>query len=121
MLSDGFADELKEIISACPTARQTMLFSASMTNDVDALVRMSLHRPLRLFIDPKWSTARGLSQDFVCVRAEREKERSALLAALCKRTCKQGVIIFFRSKKLAHQMRVVFGLLDMEAKCCTET
>ena len=52
MLSDGFADELKEIISACPTARQTMLFSASMTNDVDALVRMSLHRPVWLFVDP---------------------------------------------------------------------
>ena len=121
MLSDGFADALKQIISACPTARQTMLFSASMTNDVDALVRMSLHRPLRLFIDPKRSTARGLLQEFVRVRAEREKEHSALLAALCKRTCKQGVIIFFRSKKLAHQMRVVFGLLDMDAKCCTET
>ena len=120
MLSDGFADELKEIIS-CPTARQTMLFSANMTNDVDALVRMSLHRPLRLFADPKRSTERGLLQEFVRVRAEREKEHSALLAALCKRTCKQGVIIFFRSRKLAHQVRVVFALLDMEAKCCTET
>ena len=116
MLSDGFADELKEIISACPTARQTMLFSATMTDDVDALVRMSLHRPVRLFVDPKRSTARGLIQEFVRVRAEREKERPALLAALCKRTCKQGVIIFFRSKKLAHQMRVVFGLLDMKAE-----
>ena len=105
MLSDGFADELEEIISACPIARQAMLFSASMTCDVDALVRMSLHRPVRLFVDPKRSTARGLIQEFVRVRAEREKERPALLAALCKRTCKQGVIIFFRSKKLAHESR----------------
>ena len=63
MLSDGFADELKEIISACPTADQTMLFSASMTNNIDALVRMSLHHPLRLFVDPKWSTARGLLRE----------------------------------------------------------
>ena len=46
--------------------------------------------------------------------SEREKGHSALLAALCKRTCKQGVIIFFRSKKLAHQMRIVFSLLDMK-------
>ena len=112
MFSDGFADELE----GCVTARQTMLFSATMTDDVDALVRMSLHRPVRLFVDPKRSTARGLLQEFVRVRAEREKERPALLAALCKRTCKQGVIIFFRSKKLAHQMRVVFGLLDMKAE-----
>ena len=75
-----------------------MLFSATMTDDVDALVRMSLHRPVRLFIDPKRSTARGLLQEFVRVRAEREKDRSALLAALCKRTCKPGVMIFFRSE-----------------------
>ena len=105
MLSDGFGDELKKIISACPTARQTMPFSASMTDDVDALVRMSLHRPVRPFINPKRSTARALVQEFVRVRAERQKESPTLLAALCKRTCKQGVIIFFRGKKLAHENR----------------
>ena len=104
MLSDGFADELKEIISACPTARRMMLFFASMTNDADAPVRMPLHHPLRFSADPKRPTARGLLQEFVRVRAEREKDRSTLLAALCKRTCKPGVIIF-RSKKLAHESR----------------
>ncbi|EJD03915.1 DEAD-domain-containing protein [Fomitiporia mediterranea MF3/22] len=116
MLSDGFADELKEIIQACPTSRQTMLFSATMTDDVDALVRMSLNRPVKLFVDPKRSTARGLIQEFVRVRAGKEAERAALLVALCKRTFKQGVIVFFRSKKLAHQMRVVFGILGMKAE-----
>ena len=114
MLSDGFADELSEIIKSCPTQRQTMLFSATMTDSVDELVRMSLNKPVRLFVDPKRSTARGLVQEFVRVRAERESERSAILVALCKRTFKQGVIIFLRSKKLAHQMRVVFGILGMK-------
>lgn len=116
MLSDGFADELKEIVQICPKSRQTMLFSATMTDDVDALVRMSLDRPVKLFVDPKRSTARGLVQEFIRVRAGKEAERAALLVALCKRTCKQGVIIFFRSKKLAHQMRVVFGLLGMKSE-----
>ncbi|KAL5534195.1 DRS1 [Sanghuangporus baumii] len=116
MLSEGFADELKEIIQACPTSRQTMLFSATMTDDVDELVRMSLNRPVKLFVDPKRSTARGLVQEFVRVRSGKESERPALLVALCKRTFKQGVLVFFRSKKLAHQMRVVFGILGMKAE-----
>ncbi|KAI0932221.1 nucleolar DEAD-box protein required for synthesis of 60S ribosomal subunit [Taiwanofungus camphoratus] len=115
MLSDGFADELTEIIKSCPTSRQTMLFSATMTDSVDELVKMSLNKPVRLFVDPKRSTARGLIQEFVRVRAGKEAERSALLVALCKRTFKSGVIIFFRSKKLAHQMRIVFSLLDMKS------
>ncbi|CDO71552.1 hypothetical protein BN946_scf184911.g22 [Trametes cinnabarina] len=114
MLEDGFSDELTEIIKSCPPNRQTMLFSATMTDSVDELVKMSLNKPVRLFVDPKRSTARGLVQEFVRVRAGKEAERSALLVALCKRTFKSRVIIFFRSKKLAHQMRIVFSLLDMK-------
>ncbi|KAL7285300.1 hypothetical protein ACG7TL_000395 [Trametes sanguinea] len=114
MLEDGFSDELTEIIKSCPPNRQTMLFSATMTDSVDELVKMSLNKPVRLFVDPKRSTARGLLQEFVRVRAGKEAERSALLVALCKRTFKSRVIIFFRSKKLAHQMRIVFSLLDMK-------
>lgn len=116
MLSDGFADELAEIIKSCPIARQTMLFSATMTDSVDELVKMTLNKPVRLFVDPKRSTARGLVQEFVRVRAGKEAERSALLVALCKRTFKTNVIIFLRSKKLAHQMRIVFSLLNMRCE-----
>ncbi|KAF8158306.1 P-loop containing nucleoside triphosphate hydrolase protein [Crassisporium funariophilum] len=116
MLSDGFADELAEIIKSCPTSRQTMLFSATMTDSVDELVKMSLNKPVRLFVDPKRTTASGLVQEFVRVRAGKENERSALLAALCKRSFKNKVIIFLRSKKLAHQMRIVFSLLGMKCE-----
>ncbi|KAH0590710.1 nucleolar DEAD-box protein required for synthesis of 60S ribosomal subunit, variant 2 [Termitomyces sp. 'cryptogamus'] len=116
MLSDGFADELGEIIKSCPLSRQTMLFSATMTDSVDELVKMSLNKPVRLFVDPKRSTARGLIQEFVRVRAGKESERSALLVALCKSTFKTNVIIFLRSKKLAHQMRIVFGLLGLKCE-----
>jgi ATP-dependent RNA helicase DDX27 len=116
MLSEGFADELTELIKSCPVARQTMLFSATMTDSVDELVKLSLNKPVRLFVDPKRGTSRSLMQEFVRVRAGKEAERSALLVALCKRTFKSGVIIFFRSKKLAHQMRIMFSLLDMKCE-----
>lgn len=113
MLSDGFADELAEIVNACPRGRQTMLFSATMTDSVDELVKMSLNRPVRLFVDAKRSTARSLVQEFVRVR--RDEDRGGMLVALCKRTFKARVIVFFRSKKLAHQMRVAFALLNLNA------
>jgi ATP-dependent RNA helicase DDX27 len=115
MLSDGFADELKEIVQSCPAGRQTMLFSATMTDDVETLIRLSLRQPVRLFVDPKKQTARGLVQEFVRVKAGKEAERPALLVALCTRTARRGVIVFFRSKKLAHQMRVLFGICELKA------
>ena len=58
---------------------------------------MALRRPVTV-------VSEGLVQEFVPVTAEREKVRPALLAALCKRTCRPGVIIF-RRKKLAHESR----------------
>ncbi|KAJ3750359.1 DEAD-domain-containing protein [Lentinula detonsa] len=114
MLSDGFADELTEVVKSCPKSRQTMLFSATMTDSVDELVKMTLNKPVRLFVDPKKSVARNLTQEFVRVRAAKESERSAMLVTLCKRTFKSNVIVFLRSKKLAHQIRIVFSLLGMK-------
>ncbi|KDN52852.1 DEAD-domain-containing protein [Tilletiaria anomala UBC 951] len=132
MLEDGFNDELTEIIRHCPqsvtgaSGRQTMLFSATMTDDVDELVRLSLRKPVRLFVDPRRTTAAKLIQEFVRVRGsgatlaakrtqEEEKLRPALLLALCMRTFQHQVIIFVRSKKLAHQLRIIFGLLGLRA------
>ncbi|KAJ2757631.1 nucleolar DEAD-box protein required for synthesis of 60S ribosomal subunit, partial [Coemansia nantahalensis] len=115
MLEDGFEEELTEIVRACPKKRQTMLFSATMTDNVDKLIRLSLNKPVRAQIDPPKSAASGLTQEFVRVRTNRDEDRTALLAALCKRHIKRCCIIFFRSKAAAHQMRIVFGLLGLRA------
>lgn len=123
MLEDGFEAELNEIVRLSPRKRQTMLFSATMTDDVDQLVRLSLQRPVRLFVDPKRTTAARLVQEFVRVRAPsgagrqaaEDAHRAALLLTLCMRTFRDQVIIFVRSKKLAHQLKIIFGLLGLAA------
>jgi ATP-dependent RNA helicase DDX27 len=113
MLEAGFTDELEEIIRQCPRARQTMLFSATMSDSVDELVKLSLDKPVRVFVDPKRNTAAGLTQEFVRIRTD--DARSPSLLSLCKRVVHERCIIFFRSKALAHQMRVVFGLCGLKA------
>ena len=115
MLEDGFRDELTEITESLPKSRQTMLFSATMTDDVNTLIRLSLTKPVRLFVDPKNSTVTALTQEFIRVRPEREKLRSAMLLELCRSIFTTGVIIFFRSKAFAHRMRIIFGLLNLKA------
>ncbi|KAL1918487.1 uncharacterized protein VTP21DRAFT_3147 [Calcarisporiella thermophila] len=115
MLEEGFAAELNEIVKACPKSRQTMLFSATMTDNVDELIRLSLNRPVRLFVDPTNAAASRLVQEFVRIRQHREADRAAVLLALCKKSFKHRVIIFFRSKAAAHQMKIAFGLLGLRA------
>ncbi|CAG8605285.1 15431_t:CDS:10, partial [Racocetra fulgida] len=115
MLEDGFSAELNEIVKNCPKSRQTMLFSATMTDNVDELIRLSLNRPVRLMIDPTKATAVKLIQEFVRVRKHREEDRPSMLVALCKKTFRRKVIIFFKNKATAHEMKIIFGLLGLKA------
>ncbi|CAG8820796.1 19116_t:CDS:2, partial [Racocetra persica] len=115
MLEDGFSAELNEIVKNCPKSRQTMLFSATMTDNVDELIRLSLNRPVRLMIDPTKATAVKLIQEFVRVRKHREEDRPSMLVALCKKTFRRKVIIFFKNKATTHEMKIIFGLLGLKA------
>lgn len=131
MLDDGFHEELTEIIKSCPKSRQSLLFSATMTDNVDKLISLSLSRPVKLFMDSTMSVAKKLVQEFVRIRtnniesSEVEskqkgqelavlKQRQAILLSLCKRVYKTKVLIFFPSKALCHRFRIIFGLLGMK-------
>ena len=110
MLEDGFADELNEIIKNCPKSRQTMLFSATMTDNVDQLIKLSLNKPVRLMIDSAKSTSKNLVQEFVRIRHDKENDKTPILLLLCFQIFKNKVIIFFKSKALAHEMKIIFEL-----------
>ena len=114
MLEDGFADELNEILTTIPRSRQTMLFSATMTDNVDKLVRTGLNRPVRLIVNARKQTVGTLVQEFVRLRPGREDKRLAYLLHLCSTIYTDRVIIFFRQKKEAHRVRIIFGLLGFK-------
>ena len=114
MLEDGFADELNEILTTIPKSRQTMLFSATMTSTVDKLIRIGLNQPVRLLVDAKRQTVGTLTQEFVRLRPGREDKRLAYLMHLCTTLYTQRCIIFFRQKKEAHRVRIIFGLFGLK-------
>jgi ATP-dependent RNA helicase DDX27 len=115
MLEVVFADELNEILTTIPKSRQTMLFSATMTDKVDKLIRVGLNRPVRLMVDAKKQTVGTLVQEFVRLRPGREEKRLGYLLYLCENVYTDRVIIFFRQKKEAHRVRVIFGLCGLKA------
>lgn len=115
MLEDGFKAELEEIIKYTPKKRQTMLFSATMTENIDELIKLSLNRPIRLFLDSSQSLTTKLVQEFIRIRGHKEEARPAILAALCARTYRTECLVFFRSKAAAHHMKIMFGLLGLKA------
>ncbi|KAI4105677.1 MAG: hypothetical protein L6R37_002576 [Teloschistes peruensis] len=116
MLDDGFADELNEILTTIPKSRQTMLFSATMTSRVDSLIRLGLNRPVRLLVNPTPQTVTTLTQEFVRLRPGRPEEcRLGYLLHLCTTVYTDRAIIFFRQKKTAHRVRILFSLFSLRA------
>lgn len=113
MLEDGFADELNEILTTLPKSRQTMLFSATMTSTVDKLIRVGMNKPVRVMVDAQRKTVNTLTQEFVRLRPGREEKRMGYLIHIAKTLYTERVIIFFRQKKIAHQVRIIFGLLGL--------
>ncbi|KAF3572924.1 hypothetical protein F2Q69_00060112 [Brassica cretica] len=123
LLQTGFATEIQELVRLCPKRRQTMLFSATMTEEVKELVKLSLNKPLRLSADPSARRPPGLTEEVVRIRRTREANQEAVLLSLCTRTFKSKVIIFrfaFSScasgtKQAAHRLKILFGLAGLKA------
>uniref|UniRef100_A0A2A4JES4 RNA helicase n=1 Tax=Heliothis virescens TaxID=7102 RepID=A0A2A4JES4_HELVI len=114
MLDEYFAEQMKEIIRQCSPKRQSMLFSATMSEQVKDLAAVSLKKPVKLFVDSNKDVAFNLRQEFVRIRRERECDREALLAALVCRTFRDRAVVFVQTKKQAHRLHVALGLLGVK-------
>ena len=111
MLEEAFMEQMKEIVRSCSRTRQTLLFSATMTDQVEQLATVSLNKPVKVFVDSNKVVAWNLRQEFVRVR--REEEREALLAALVCRTFRDHTMVFIQTKAQCHRLHIVLGLLGV--------
>ncbi|KAI5590093.1 hypothetical protein POPTR_005G241300v4 [Populus trichocarpa] len=115
LLELGFNAEIHELVRLCPKRRQTMLFSATMTEEVDMLIKLSLTKPLRLSADPSAKRPAALTEEVLRLRRMREVNQEAVLLALCSKTFTSKAIIFSGTKQAAHRLKILFGLAGFKA------
>jgi ATP-dependent RNA helicase RhlE len=107
MLDMGFAPQLNRIVSEIPRYRQTLLFSATMPPEVEALARKYLRKPVVVQVGRRSEAANTVTHAVYPVPRDR---KSTLLAELLKRPDMDSVLIFTRTKHGAD--RVVRHLED---------
>lgn len=90
-----------------------MLFSATMTEQVKDLAKLSLSKPVRVFVNNNQTVAFNLRQEFIRIREGKEGDREPILAALICRTFHDHVMVFVQTKKTAHRLRILLGLLGI--------
>ncbi|KAM9296226.1 putative ATP-dependent RNA helicase DDX27 [Gastrophryne carolinensis] len=113
MLDEYFEEQMKEIIRLCSHQRQTLLFSATMSEEVQDLAAVSLRNPVRVFVNSNTDVAPFLRQEFVRIRPNREGDREAIVCALLTRTFQDHVMLFTQTKKQAHRMHILLGLMGL--------
>ncbi len=100
MFDMGFLPDVKRIIKAVPTERQTMLFSATFPAEVELLASQSLTEPQRISM--------GISKPAVTVTHALfpvpQHLKSALLLKLLKQTDSDSVLVFTRTKHRADKV-----------------
>ncbi|XP_040574986.1 probable ATP-dependent RNA helicase DDX27 [Lepeophtheirus salmonis] len=113
MLDECFLEQMKEIVKSCSPKRQTLLFSATMTDKVNDLSTMALRKPVKIFVDSNKVVAWNLRQEFVRIRANRESDREGILAALVCRTFRDHTIVFIQTKVQCHRLLILLSLLGV--------
>lgn len=104
MLDMGFWPQIRSIITAVPKERQTMLFSATLSDEIMSLATKHMRTPTSIEVAPPGTTAEKVSQEFFIVRKD-EKLR-LLERILGERT--GSAIVFTRTKHGAKRIaRVV--------------
>jgi len=95
MLDMGFAPQLNRIVAEVPRFRQTLLFSATMPPEVEALARKYLRKPIVVQVGRRSSAASTVTHAVYPVPRDRKTE---LLAELLKEKAMDSVLIFSRTK-----------------------
>ncbi len=105
MLDMGFAPQLNKILSFVPTDRQTMLFSATMPDEIATIAQKYMKKPLRIEVARPGTTAERIEQEVFIV--PKEGKMDLLEKVLIEH---QGAVLIFSrtkhgAKKIAHKIR----------------
>ena len=101
MLDMGFLPDIRRILRALPTKRQTLFFSATMPPPIATLTREMLKHPVTINVERQAAPATGITQAVYPVAQEL---KSALLLELLQRKVLKEVLVFTRTKHRANRL-----------------
>ena len=95
MLDMGFLPDIRKIFAAIPAKRQTMLFSATLPEEIVKITNRFLTDPVRVSVSPPSSTVEKIDQRVLFVDRE---NKSALLDSILQDESIYRVLVFARTK-----------------------
>ena len=106
LLDLGFAGELQRVLSLLPAQRQTLLFSATYAEAVQALAQRLLRDPVRVTVEAVAAQAPDIHQWAIAVD---EKKRTALLRHLIHQHGWTRVLVFVATRYACEHLASKLG------------
>lgn len=113
MLDRGFIDDIREILSSLPGERQTLLFSATMPNEVKALTREFMREPTHIQLNAVQQTNLDIEQRLIVLRTH---ERESALVRILEVEEPEKAIVFCRTKRDVDELYEVMTQRGIAAK-----
>lgn len=101
MLDMGFAPQINRIVDQIPRYRQTLLFSATMPPEVEALARKYLRKPVVIQVGRRSQAAATVTH---AVYPVPRHLKNSLLVKLLTDTLHESVLVFTRTKSSADRV-----------------
>lgn len=115
MLSMDFEEELHQILDNLPEKRQTMLFSATMTSQVQKLQRASLRKDaVKVQVSVKFQTPKQLVQSYMFIPA---KYKDCYLTYLVNEYAGQSILVFCATCNNVQRLALMLRNLGFPAVC----
>src|SRR5439155_630339 len=100
MLDMGFLPDVRRIVGALPRDRQTLLFSATMPPEIEALSRTIMRNPVRISVSPPHRPPSTIRHEVYPVP---QHLKTSLLVRLLGREDMMSVLVFVRTKPRARR------------------
>lgn len=101
MLDMGFIHDIRKILALLPKQKQTLLFSATFSDEIRKLAKGLLHKPVEVSVSPPNKTATTVKQWLCPVD---KKQKPALLVRLIHEGQWQQALVFTRTKHGANKL-----------------
>jgi ATP-dependent RNA helicase RhlE len=101
MLDMGFLPSIRRVLSMVPANRQTLLFSATMSAEIEKLARSTMRQPKLIEVSQRGKAASLVEQTAYPVAQE---SKTALLLDLLERERFERVLVFTRTRRGAERL-----------------
>ncbi len=101
MLDMGFIHDIKRILKILPPKRQTLMFSATFSDDIRKLAKSRVNNPIEISTTPRNSTVKSVRQ---WIHPVDKSKKQALLTHLIKEHDWYQVLVFSRTKHGANRI-----------------